>query len=121
MTTAFQRSAFADDSFQIDEEGSVETPAPSGGGHWTPVRYFTPLPGRRERKRIDQAIEEEKRLRLAIEAVTDVDTIGILMDELEQIQKLILMMALESSVAYEYIQMRRQEEDEEISLLMSLM
>lgn len=118
MATHFFGSNFFGGEFFF----AAETAPFVGGGHFTPARYYTPLPP--EKERIDKALEEELRVRVAIHKELDSGTDTRILDDLQkrltEIQKLILMLALESQIAYDYIQLKRQEEDEEISVILSL-
>lgn len=121
MATSFYGGSFFGGEFF--NEGGAPAEALSGGGHYTPVRHFTPLP--EKKKQIDFALQDELRVRVAIHKVqesgTDKKILDDLYKQLETIQKLILMFALESRIAYDYIQVQRQIEDEEISVILSLL
>jgi hypothetical protein len=124
MATSFFSSAFFSGEFFSQAVVTV----PSGGGgtpYFTPARYFTPSLPKRQKKAIDRAIDKELQLRVQIEKYqdtgADVAILDSLLERLKEIQILILRLALESEQAYTYIQMKRQEEDEDISFIMTLL
>lgn len=125
--TAFQESAFQDDAFQICE-GAVVTPVVtgiSGGGRY---RYFTPTPPPlhgRMKKRIDEVIEKEARIKEAIadyqDSGTDILIIEDLLRQLKELQLTILRLALESALVTQYIDWKRKQEDEDIAFILSIL
>lgn len=126
MTTAFQRNAFQDNGFQIDAAVGTSTGGVSGGGNY---RYFTPDPpkiGSKLKRKIDRAVVQEAKLKAAlIEYETTGVDVAILNDlaiQIKEIQLRILMLALESAIAAQYIEWKRKiEEDEDIKFIMSIL
>ena len=102
------------------------TPGISGGGSY---RHFTPSPprvGSKLKRKIDRAVVQEAKIKEALlEYQTSGADIALLNDlaiQLKEIQLRILMLALESAVAAQYIEWKRMvEEDEDVRFIMSIL
>lgn len=124
MATSFYGgSFFGGEFFNV---GGAAAPTPiSGGGRY---RYFSPLPpplyGRLKR-RVDDVIEKEARLKEAIAKYGDSGADAVVLDDLlrqlRELQLMILRMALESALVSQYIEWKRKQEDEDIAFILTLL
>lgn len=90
---------------------------PIAGGS---ARFFTPyeaLPGRKKRRRIDELVAKEAQIKAQIveyqETGVDEAVLNDLYAAIKELQLIILQLALESQAAANYIEMKRDEEEDE--------
>ena len=125
MATSFFNGNFFGGEFF---NAAVEAPAPAAGGGGARYRYFTPIPpplkGRAKRQ-VDRLVEQEARIKQALvkyeTSGADIAVLDELARKLREIQLTILRLALESALVAQYIEWKRQQEDEDIAFIMTLL
>ena len=103
------------------------TPIPSLGGstRYSPARHFAPLTPVKK-KEIDRAITKEAKISAQIieyqDKGMDTQVLQDLLKQLYELQKYILLLALESERAEAYIAKKREEQEEEdIAIILMIM